>query len=172
MAQKCSWIKRIHSNLIDNWRLRLTLNCPDCDITLLRKIDVDPIVSPVLYGIAEAYELFVNCFSRIGTNYKAVPIFNNNLFCRSKLDTRLLDLDFFGRKFFNEHLLPVCKLRYVDCFENGHFKNIQQFQAEGLPLTVSLWMKLRSAILLAKRFFQKPRHAWTPPRNRNQSTPS
>jgi hypothetical protein len=34
MAQKCSWIKRIHSNIIDNWRLRMVLKCPDYDITL------------------------------------------------------------------------------------------------------------------------------------------
>jgi hypothetical protein len=80
MAQKCSWIKRIHSNIIDNWRLRMVLKCPDYDITLLRKIDVDYDDNPILYGIAEAYELFVNCFSRIGTNYRVIPIFNNPLF--------------------------------------------------------------------------------------------
>jgi hypothetical protein len=142
MAQKCSWVKRVHSNLIDNWRLRMTLKCPDNDITLLRKIDIDPIESPIHYGIAEAYELFVNCFSRTGTNYKTIPIFNNSVFCRSKSDTRLLDLDFFGKKFYNEYCTPIRKLRYVDCFVNGVCKDIPQFQTDGLNFSDSLWMKL------------------------------
>ncbi len=49
MAQKCSWVKRTHSNTIDNWRLKLRLSCPDFDVTLLRKIDIDPMTNPVIY---------------------------------------------------------------------------------------------------------------------------
>jgi hypothetical protein len=163
MAQKCSWIKRVHSNLIDNWRLHITFKCPDNDITLLRKIDIDPVESPILYGIAEAYELFVNCFSRTGTNYKTIPIFNNSVFCRSWSDTRLLDVDIFGKNFYNEYRIPIRKLRYVDCFENDVFKDIHQFQTYGLHLTISLWMKLRSAILLAKKNFLKGESVADPP---------
>jgi hypothetical protein len=89
----------------------------------------------------------------MGTNYKTIPIFNNSVFCRSRSDTRLLDLDFFGKKFYNKYRIPIRKLRYVDCFENGVFKDIHQFQTYGLNFTISLWMKLRSAILLAKKNF-------------------
>jgi hypothetical protein len=163
MAQKCSWIKRIHSNIIDNWRLHMVLKCPDYDITLLRKIDVDYVDNPILYGIAEAYELFVNCFSRIGTNYKVIPIFNNSLYCRSKSDSGLLDINFFGKNFYNEYRTPIRKLRYVDCFVNGIFKDILQFQAEGMTFPVSTWMKLRSAILLAKKNFAEVETGSDPP---------
>jgi hypothetical protein len=63
MAQKCSWVKRVHSKAIDNWRVKLKLGCPDFNVEYLRKVDFCPLRNPILYGIAEAFELFVNCFT-------------------------------------------------------------------------------------------------------------
>jgi hypothetical protein len=102
MAQKCSWVKRVHSNAIDNWRVNLKLACPEFNVELLRKIDICPFRNPILYGIAEAFELFVNCFTEIGSNYKVVPIFNNRSFRRSKADARLLDVNFLERLFIRQ----------------------------------------------------------------------
>jgi hypothetical protein len=78
MAQKCSWIKRTHTNCIDNWRLRLRVLSPCSDVTLLRSIDINRHSSPILYNIAEAYDLFVRCYGSNGSNLLVTPIFLNN----------------------------------------------------------------------------------------------
>ncbi len=86
MAQKCSWIKRTFDNTIDNWRLRLRMGSPCSDITLIKSVDFNPSESPVLFELATAFELFVNCFSKIGNNLLQVPIFMNKSVARSKND--------------------------------------------------------------------------------------
>ncbi len=154
MAQKCSWVKRTHSNTIDNWRLKLRLCCPNFDVALLRKVDVDPVTNPVIYGIAEAFELFVNCFSSIGLNYKLVPVLNNKTFCRFKDDSALLDIKFFGKNLYNAQKDRIRSLTFEDCFDDGTFKSVEQFEANGLILPISVWMRLRSFILWAKKKFR------------------
>jgi hypothetical protein len=150
MAQKCSWVKRTHAQTIDNWRLRLRLGCPNFDVTLLKKCDFDSRCNPILYNIAEAYELFLNCYGKIGSNHSIVPIFANTSIIRSKDDTRMLDVDFFGKKFYNDNRNIIRKLTVSDCFSDAGFKTIAEFASDGLVLTVSLWMGLRSALLLFK----------------------
>jgi hypothetical protein len=59
MAQKCSWVKRTHSQTIDNWRLRLKLGCPNFDVTLLKKCDFDNRCNPILYNIAKPTNYFL-----------------------------------------------------------------------------------------------------------------
>jgi hypothetical protein len=152
-AQKCSWIKRVHANTIDNWRLRLKLLCPNFDVILFRKIDVNRTRNPILYGIAEAFELFVNCYTEIGQNYQSVPIFCNKSFCRSKDDQSLLDVEFFGKKFYNSNRNTLRALTYSDCIVDGKFKTLEEFVKIGLPFTTAIWMRLRSAILWAKKKF-------------------
>jgi hypothetical protein len=150
MAQKCSWVKRTHAHTIDNWRLRLRLGCPNFVVTLLKKCDFDSRCNPILYNIAEAYELFLNCYGKIGSNHSIVPIFANSSIVRSKDDTRLLDVDFFGKKFYNDNRNHIRKLTVSDCFSDAGFKTMAEFASDGLTLTVSLWMTLRSALLLFK----------------------
>jgi hypothetical protein len=151
MAQKCSWIKRTHTNTIDNWRLRLRFGCPNFDVTLLKKCDFNPDSEPILSNISGAFELFINCFSKISTNYKTAPIFANTSFFRSKDNNRLLDAEFFGKAFYAVNKGIIRKLTYADCFLETGFRTIAEFGEIGLELTVSLWMKLRSAMLLAKK---------------------
>jgi hypothetical protein len=79
------------------------------------------------------------------------------------LDRGLLDRNFFGNKLYNEYRNPIRKLRYVDCFVNGTFKDINQFRDDGITFPVSTWMKLRSAILLAKKNFAEVETGPDPP---------
>jgi hypothetical protein len=151
MAQKCSWVKRTFDNTIDNWRLRLRLGSPCSDITLIKSIDFNPSESPVLYELARAFKLFVNCFSKIGNNLLNVPVFMNKSVSRSKCDLRLIDINFFGKKFYNCNMNAIRKLTISDCFVDGNFKSLAEFANMQLPLTYSLWMQLRSALLLARR---------------------
>ncbi len=150
MAQKCSWVKRTHAQTIDNWRLRLRLGCPGFDVTLLKKCDFDSSRNPILYNIAEAYELFLNCYAKIGSNHNVVPIFANSSITRSKDDSRLLDVEFFGKKYYNDNRNIIRKLTVSDCFSGDNFKSLEEFASNGLVLTVSLWLRLRSALLLFK----------------------
>jgi hypothetical protein len=154
MAQKCSWVKRTQAFTIDNWRLRLKLGCPNFDVSLLKKCDFDSICTPILFNIAEAYEIFLNCYSKIGNNHNVVPIFSNSSITRSRDDRRLIDIDFFGKKFYNENKNIIRKLTVPDCFSGANFKSIPEFANDGLVLTVSLWMRLRSALLLYKNSLQ------------------
>jgi hypothetical protein len=154
MAQKCSWVKRTHALTIDNWRLRLKLGCPNFDVSLLKKCDFDSVCNPILFNIAEAYDLFLNCYGKIGNNHNVVPIFANSSITRSGDDKRLLDIDFFGKKFYNENRSVIRKLTLPDCFSGTNFKSMFEFASDGLVLTVSLWMRLRSALLLYKSRMQ------------------
>ncbi len=106
---------------------------------------------PILYNIAEAFELFVNCYGKLEANFKTVPIFSNINFCRSKDDNRLLDADFFGKDFYKANRGALRKLSYSDCFVDAKFRSIAEFVEIGLDLTTSLWMRLRSSMLLAKK---------------------
>ncbi len=154
MAQKCSWVKRVHSKTIDNWRVKLKLGCPDFNVEYLRKVDFCPLRNPILHGIAEAFELFVNCFTEIGNNYKVVPIFNNRSFCRSKADHRLLDEEFFGKAFYKENRNSIRKLTYSDCFIDDRFRTIAQFEQMNLHFTWNTWMRLQSSLMLARKNFE------------------
>jgi hypothetical protein len=151
MAQKCSWIKRAHANNIDNWRLRLRISSPCSDVTLLRSVDIDRFSSPILYNIAEAYDLFVRCYSNIGNNLLVTPIFLNRAVCRSRFDKKLLDIDFFGKKFYNSHRDEVRKLTINNCFSGNSFKSLDEFRGMNLPFSMNTWMSLRSAVILAKK---------------------
>jgi hypothetical protein len=94
IAQKCSWVKRVHFNTIDNWRLRFRLACPAFDVTLVRSIDFDRFSSPVLFEIASAFETFAGSFGKIGNNLNEMPVFMNTSISRSKYDARLIDVAF------------------------------------------------------------------------------
>jgi hypothetical protein len=150
MAQKCSWVKRTHAQTIDNWRLRLKLGCPNFDVTLLKKCDFDNRSNPILYNITGAYELLLNCYGKIGSNHSIVPIFASSSISQSRDDTHLLDVEFFGKKFHNDNRNLIRKLTVSDCFSSTGFKTMAEFASDGLILTVSLWMRLRSALLLFK----------------------
>jgi hypothetical protein len=151
MAQKCSWVKRTFDNTIDNWRLRLRLGSPCFDITLIKSIDFNPCEFPVLYELASAFELFVNCFSKIGNNLLSVPLFMNKSVTRSKSDMRMIDVNFFGKTFYNCNKNAIRKLTISDCLVDGNFKSLTEFADMQLPLTYALWMQLRSAVLLARK---------------------
>jgi hypothetical protein len=151
IAQKCSWIKRIHTNTIDNWRLRFRLASPAFDVTLVRSIDLNRNSSPVLFEIASAFETFAGCFGKISNNLLESPIFLNPNVVRSSVDSRLIDIAFFGKNFYSLHRDEIRKLTINDCLNDGNFKTIRDFQLMNLQLTVSTWVGLRSAVLLARK---------------------
>jgi hypothetical protein len=121
------------------------------DVTLLQSIDIDRRSSPILYNIAEAYDLFVCCYGRNGCNLLVTPIFLNPAVRRSRFDKKLLDIEFFGKKFYNRYRDEVRKLTINDCYNGNSLKSLDEFREMNLPFNVATWMSLRAAIILAKK---------------------
>jgi hypothetical protein len=75
----------------------------------------------------------------------------NKSVVRSKNDSRLIDINFFGKMFYEANMEAIRKLTISDCFVEGNFKSLTDFAAMHLPLTCSLWMQIRSAVFLARK---------------------
>jgi hypothetical protein len=146
MAQRCSWIKRAFSLRIDNWRLQLSILSPNSNVLYIKPLDVDCSINPILYNIAIAWEIFTECFTKIDRNYRKVPIFANRNFTRNLNDNGLIDVNFFGRKFYCQHRDRIRMLTVDDCYAGTVFKSCADFSAEGLPLTTACWWRLFTAV--------------------------
>jgi hypothetical protein len=151
IAQRCTWVKRAITNVNDNWRLTLLASVPGGDLFNLRACDIPREKSLILHEIAWSFEFFNGCYSLLENNYRKSAIFQNIAFCRSGVDSRLLDIDFFGKLFYNLNKEKIRKLTFEDCFLDGNFKSINEFRLLGLELPPSLWMRLQSALLFAKK---------------------
>jgi hypothetical protein len=153
MAQKCSWVHRAYQNKIDNWRHELALLSPGYNVANVRLFDIDKGRNPILFNIVEGFQVFVNCLTRVGNNFSKSQIFCNPCFVRSKFDNCLLDRSFFGKIFYEANEQAIRTLTYSDCFSDNNFKQLHEFHEFGLPLTQVVWLRLRSALLLAKEKF-------------------
>ncbi len=151
IAQKCSWVKRALTNQNDNWSLSLLASVPGGVLTNLRAYDIPREESIILHEIAWSYEYFYGCYSLLDNNYRKNSIFQNIAFCRSGADNRLFDVDFFGKNFYTGNKDKIRSLTFDDCFEHGNFKSINDFRQMGLPLSMSLWMRLQSALIYSKK---------------------
>ncbi len=150
MAQKCAWVNRAYKQTIDNWRLTLKTLSPSFDTTLIRLVDVKQEENPIIFNLVEAYHVFTNCYTKIGRNFSVVPIFCNPFFVRSRHDNNLLDNLFFGKTFFANYKPKIRALTFADCFIDNNYKSMIEFRDMGLPVTQALWLRLRSALLLAR----------------------
>jgi Reverse transcriptase (RNA-dependent DNA polymerase) len=148
-AQKCAWIFRAKKNTIDNWRFDLACAAPDNDILLIRSCDFRD-SSPILFSLIKNYEQFYGIFSGVNRNYERAYIFSNSTFI-SVLGGNTIDVNFFGRDFYNRYKLNIRKLTFDSCFIDNVFKSQEHFRNEGLPLTPAAWMRLRNTLLGTKR---------------------
>jgi exonuclease III len=147
-AQRATWLLRARKNCIDNWRYDLHLLAPGNNVLLLRSTDINVHSNPVLFDICRAYEKFYAAFSSYSHNFKEAQIFLN-IFQDPVTGTKI-DQNFFGLDFFNAHMNVIRNLTYDDCFTPLGFKTIDEFRALGLPLTISLWMRLRNVLYMAR----------------------
>jgi hypothetical protein len=83
------------------------------------------------------------------------PIFLNPNVVRSSVDNRLIDIAFFGKDFYHRYRNEIRKLTINDCLDEGNFKTIREFQLMNLPLSISTWVGLRSAVYLARKKIAK-----------------
>jgi hypothetical protein len=154
-AQRCSWIKRAFHKKIDNWRFDLTCLSPLNDVTLIRLIDVNPHLHPILHNIVKSYVNFLPNFTLSGKNYKKGQVFLNPAFVRSGTDNGLLDPAFFTQELYQRSKNEIRALTYEQCFINDVFRTRDQFQELGIFLTGTVHLRLQSAILHAKKKYGK-----------------
>ena len=146
IAQHVMWFKRALQSTRDNWRFDLCrlgfgnpLTVPISDISINQH--------PILYGLCESFNVFRNCFSEIGNNFKSAYILNNQLFTRGDRDNRILNPAFFGGK-NNMDLLKISKIKYSDCWEGENFKTRTSLNAKFLcNLSEAAFFRLRAALL-------------------------
>jgi hypothetical protein len=74
-AQRCSWIKRAHAKTIDNWRFDLKKLSPNGNVSLIRRIDVDKNIHPILYNIVDSYCNFLTAYSEFEKITRKVRFF-------------------------------------------------------------------------------------------------
>jgi hypothetical protein len=157
-AQRCAWITRAYNNTCDNWRYDLKSLAPNNNISLIRSSDVDANLHPILHGICKSYDHFINEFSKCNGNYKKVELFENEVCTVGPRDNQsLINKDFFGRNFYDIYRHRIRTLTVDSCIsENNHFKSVAEFREEGLPVTIAVWMRLRSAVLKTRNDYKKP----------------
>ena len=85
----------------------------------------------------------------IDGNYKEAFVFKNSAFTRNIDDDGLLDAGFFGHDFYRLHTNCIRKLKFNDFFRNGRICTRDDLANLGLPVSVTLWMRLRAAGALA-----------------------
>ncbi len=62
----------------------------------------------------------------------------------------MIDIGFFGKNFYYRYRDKIRSLTYDDCFLGNNFRTIDEFSSIALEFTPALWMRLRSALLLAR----------------------
>jgi hypothetical protein len=154
IAQRCTWILRAKKNCIDNWRYDVHDISPNNNPLLIRSSDVNTARNPIIFGFAQAYEYFLEKFSGKGKSYQNGYLFENSFF-QDPLAGGLININFFGREFYNNYMIPIRALKYSNCFNAIGFKTLNDFRTDGLPLTAAQWMRLRGACTRARQNAQE-----------------
>jgi exonuclease III len=150
MAQKCMWIFRTKRYTIDNWRHDICALSPSFNPLLVRTIDAKLENHPILAGLVESYEKFYACYTARENNYKHAYIFRNSTICDP-----VIDVNFFGQMFYNNHLEKIRGLKFSDCFRGSAFKSPEEFARDGLPVSLATWLRLRNCLISARRRLHK-----------------
>jgi exonuclease III len=142
-AQRVSWIIRAKNFPIDNWRYDLHFLSPAHNILLIRRCDVDRKNFPVLYEIVSAFCKYREEFEK--KNLDDAHIFENSNF-RLTSTGSVLTKNFFSREAYERNELAIRRLTLKECFNGNVFKNCEQFNNSGVPLSVANWLVLAGSV--------------------------
>jgi hypothetical protein len=95
-ALQCSWIKRCHGYIIDNWRAQMTTIGNGSITNIVNDSHSRLVLGTVLQNILLSYERFKCSFTKVDNNYLKVPIYCNEAFGFGRGNTNRLDEFFFG----------------------------------------------------------------------------
>jgi len=145
-AQQCMWVLRAFKSQRDNWRtdlFRITFGNP----LIANKLIVCNLRHPILYGIAEAYELCRINHDSSDENYEKMFILYNPILYRSARDKRRIDLSFLDTVPDPDQYRKLALLKFGDCYDDrGLRTRIDLNISFGLNLSILGYANLGSAL--------------------------
>jgi hypothetical protein len=146
-SQKCNWVKRA-KNLDDNWKQRLYGHSYG-NIFNIRSSNFQPGSDPILFSIAQSYELLLFAHTVAKENCKKSFIFENNSIFFMNPGLRTFDTEFFGEELLNAHPQKIRNLTVSEVVDAaGRPVSHQSFcNNTGIGLTDQKYRVLRDACI-------------------------
>jgi hypothetical protein len=152
----CSWFKRAHTVVNDNWKFDL-YQAHRGDIINI-KSGYTGELGMVLTGLVNSYTAFQLKFTQFGNNYMCVPIINNANFGYGRNQSIRINAQFFEFELMDRHGIALRTLRWQDCTINGAFVPIRQFNKHvGIPFTREQYYDLKTSYTRARKKMHKDR---------------
>ena len=128
---------------------------PNGTLTIIRSQDINRDTNPIIFHIVSCYEEFYSKFSQTDGNYKNSYVFCNSAFKRNANSNQLLDINFFGREFYEGNKFAIRSLRLCDFFRNNSMIELDELHDSGLAFTPAVWIRLQAAGRLAVNRMKK-----------------
>jgi hypothetical protein len=128
---------------------------PNNNILLIKPGDVDRNLHPLLYEFVIDYNKFYGKFCEINSNFKKAFIFDNQSFKLGPNYVNTITQASFGPNFYNNHKDRIRTLTFENCFVQGAFRTLREFEEIGIPISPATWMRLRGSLLHAKELLTK-----------------
>jgi hypothetical protein len=119
----CSWFKRAHHCMNDNWKYDL-YHAGRGNVLSVKKGYLATEVGTVLSGIIDSFTEFQTKYTQYGNNFMVVPVLNNVNFGYGRNQSIKLDTQFFGEENMRTHFRAISKLSWLDCTVNGTFVSV------------------------------------------------
>ncbi len=130
MALQCSWIKRCHGAIIDNWRAQMITIGNGSITDIVNDSHSRNALGTVLQNILVSYDSFKCSFTKVDNNYLKVPIYCNNAFGFGRGNMNRLDEEFFGIGNDMEKRKKIMVLTWEKLTSQGALKTIDMINLE------------------------------------------
>jgi len=154
-SQKIAWISRAN-NLDEVWKVRLFI-AGYSNLSNVRCCFLDKTSTPILFEIANSYQIFLEGFTRDNENFWESKLLENNaLFLRLR-DKLPLKIGFFKQDFFTNNKEKILNLRITDFFlTKDSYKPFEVFKTStGLNIDRDRFDNLKKLASNAKMKYTK-----------------
>jgi hypothetical protein len=155
-ALQCSWIKRCHGKIIDNWRFQLFKTSNGNIANIVKDSYAMNALGTVLQNILVSYDRFKCSFTKVGNNYLKVPIYCNNAFGYGRGNNNKLDEAFFVVGNNLEKRNRIMGLTWEKLIRNDTLISVESIDRElGIMLTQEQYNGLSNAYRSAINRYRK-----------------
>jgi hypothetical protein len=155
VAQKCAWIRRCFIKINDPWRWEFLRIC-GFSLNMVRVANFEKTKNPMLWGIANAFSKFQECYWRKNENFLEAPIFDNNFFFVEKprprapvpgcISTRII-----RRGTRDEFCIELLSIKMKSLLVDGQIVDFNRFvHSTGVPFTANEYLSLLPAATYAR----------------------
>jgi hypothetical protein len=143
---QCSWIKRCHNQITDNWRFQLAQIGNNNVLNIVYDNHARSVLGTVLSNITKSYDKFKEKYAQVENNYLKVPIYCNNAFGYGRGIGNRLDENFFETDNNTQRRDLVMKITWSDLSAGGNFLSKHDVETHvGLTLTNNKYGSLKNA---------------------------